>query len=70
MVSYDNTTQRHNPKDLDVNIHRRGNLESRKYAEYLVLPGSTCGRVIGHPDRDLSWISSTSPNIFWNIALK
>jgi hypothetical protein len=26
VVSYHNTTRRHNPQDLDLNIHRRENL--------------------------------------------
>jgi len=28
-VSYQNTTRRHNPKDLDLNIHRHENLKTR-----------------------------------------
>jgi hypothetical protein len=37
MVSYHNTTQRHNPDDLDLNLHRGENLKSRIKA-WLVLP--------------------------------
>jgi len=29
MVSYHNTTRRHNPEDLDPNLHRRENLKYR-----------------------------------------
>jgi len=29
LVSYHNTTRRHNPEDLDLNIHSRENLKSR-----------------------------------------
>jgi hypothetical protein len=29
LVSYNNTTRRHKPEDLDVNLHRRENLKSR-----------------------------------------
>jgi hypothetical protein len=29
LVSYHNTTRRHNPEDLDLNLHRRENLKSR-----------------------------------------
>jgi hypothetical protein len=28
LVSYQNTTRRHNPEDLDLNLHRRENLKS------------------------------------------
>jgi hypothetical protein len=31
MVSYRNTTQRHNPEDHDFNLHRRKNLQSRSW---------------------------------------
>jgi hypothetical protein len=30
LVSYHNTTRRHNPEDLDLKHHRRDNLTSRK----------------------------------------
>jgi hypothetical protein len=26
LISYHNTTQRHNPEDLDLNLHRRENV--------------------------------------------
>jgi len=29
LVFHHNTTQRHNPEDLDFNLHRRENLKSR-----------------------------------------
>jgi hypothetical protein len=29
LVSYRNTTRRHNPENLDLNIHRSENLKSR-----------------------------------------
>jgi hypothetical protein len=29
LVSYRNTTRRHNPEDCDLNLHRRENLQSR-----------------------------------------
>jgi len=29
LVSYHNTTLRHSPEDLDMNLHRRENLKSR-----------------------------------------
>jgi hypothetical protein len=29
LVSYHNTTRRHNPEHLDLNLHRRKNLKSR-----------------------------------------
>jgi len=29
LVSYHNTTRRHNPEELDLNLHRRENLKSR-----------------------------------------
>jgi hypothetical protein len=29
LVSYHNNTQRHNPEDLDMNLHRRENLKTR-----------------------------------------
>jgi len=31
LVSYHNTTQRHNPENFDSSIHRRENLKSRVY---------------------------------------
>jgi len=30
LVTYRNTTRRQNPEDLDLNLHRRENLKSRK----------------------------------------
>jgi hypothetical protein len=29
LVSYHNTIRRHNPEDLDLNLHRRENFKSR-----------------------------------------
>jgi len=37
MVSYHNTTRRHNPDDLDLNLHRRENLKSRIISSLLTL---------------------------------
>jgi len=31
LVSYHNTTRRHNPQDLDLNPNRRKNLKSHKF---------------------------------------
>jgi hypothetical protein len=33
LVSYHNTTRRHDPEDLDLNLHRRENLKSRNFRE-------------------------------------
>jgi len=32
-VSYHNTTRRHNPEDLDMNLHSRENIKSRNGLE-------------------------------------
>jgi hypothetical protein len=36
LVSYRNTTRRHNPEDLDLNLHRRENLKSRISPIYFI----------------------------------
>jgi hypothetical protein len=33
VVSYRNTTRRHNTEELDVHLHRRENLKSRKWCD-------------------------------------
>jgi len=33
LVSYHNTTRRHNPEDLDLNSHRLENLKCHRYSE-------------------------------------
>jgi hypothetical protein len=36
-VSCHNTTRRHNPEDLDFNLHRRDNLKSLKFTSFILI---------------------------------
>jgi hypothetical protein len=74
LVSYHNTTQRHNPEELNLKIHRRGNLKFRKWVCKF-----TCGntdKICMKNDIDLQILNSIdkhAPIIYfifrWRISL-